>query len=269
MKARLSHHIKPEPVHDLEDAEPPMPSNDKAHHAHGAKPRKFKPLNSIHLKGKEHIRHIVQAKKLEESLPLKKGQGLEEEEKGKDEKKQENGQEAHRKDFGNFSKEGKRQERPAFVLLKRPVVPAKAQNISRSSEPKEKAKSQSKTTMKTKVLRQQNGPANRQKPPSCPSKLTEEDMRIFSMNWEDPVPKPQMSPEEILTTFPMIVFHKHEGVEAEAQEESCIICWTELKDNEPLLVLPCMHKYHPECLVKWLETKETCPVCKKRPEGII
>ncbi|KAL6848146.1 hypothetical protein ACP4OV_022274 [Aristida adscensionis] len=43
---------------------------------------------------------------------------------------------------------------------------------------------------------------------------------------------------------------------------SCVICLEEYKDKESLGVLKCCHDFHADCIKKWLQTKNSCPVCK-------
>ena len=41
----------------------------------------------------------------------------------------------------------------------------------------------------------------------------------------------------------------------------CSICLTDITLNKK--ELSCKHKYHTECIDKWLERKSTCPICRK------
>lgn len=42
----------------------------------------------------------------------------------------------------------------------------------------------------------------------------------------------------------------------------CAVCKDEFNKNERMKKLPCMHFYHGECILPWLEIRNTCPVCR-------
>nr|XP_043608713.1 E3 ubiquitin-protein ligase MPSR1-like [Erigeron canadensis] len=48
-----------------------------------------------------------------------------------------------------------------------------------------------------------------------------------------------------------------------SQEEECAICMMEY-DGESLLAkeMPCKHKFHADCVNKWLGIRGSCPVCR-------
>ncbi|GJP40814.1 hypothetical protein CLOM_g488 [Closterium sp. NIES-68] len=47
-------------------------------------------------------------------------------------------------------------------------------------------------------------------------------------------------------------------------EDMCAICQLEYEEGEELLLLPpCHHSYHEECVVQWLGRNKVCPVCKE------
>ncbi|OAY54816.1 probable E3 ubiquitin-protein ligase ZFP1 [Manihot esculenta] len=46
------------------------------------------------------------------------------------------------------------------------------------------------------------------------------------------------------------------------ETDSCIICQDEYKDQEKIGSLECGHEYHADCLKKWLQVKNVCPICK-------
>jgi len=42
----------------------------------------------------------------------------------------------------------------------------------------------------------------------------------------------------------------------------CVICLEDYKDKDVLGTLKCNHDFHADCIKKWLQTKNSCPVCK-------
>lgn len=51
-------------------------------------------------------------------------------------------------------------------------------------------------------------------------------------------------------------------VVTEEEEAQCPICIMSLRVGDTVLTLPCSHWSHEECLIKWLETTNTCPQCR-------
>ncbi len=49
------------------------------------------------------------------------------------------------------------------------------------------------------------------------------------------------------------------GTEGKAE---CTICITEVHRGDEVVVLPCKHWFHDECVVMWLKEHNTCPVCR-------
>ncbi|KAI8375125.1 hypothetical protein BD560DRAFT_392760 [Blakeslea trispora] len=44
--------------------------------------------------------------------------------------------------------------------------------------------------------------------------------------------------------------------------EECIICQEYFSSSLDLCVLPCEHKYHSDCIVRWLHVNSSCPICR-------
>ncbi|GAA6004925.1 hypothetical protein JCM11491_002279 [Sporobolomyces phaffii] len=44
--------------------------------------------------------------------------------------------------------------------------------------------------------------------------------------------------------------------------KDCTICQDDFAVSETLASLPCRHLFHPDCIVPWLKTSGTCPVCR-------
>ena len=60
-----------------------------------------------------------------------------------------------------------------------------------------------------------------------------------------------------------IVSKKLKLKDSNLQDEKCPICYCDYKNNDLITDLPnCGHTFHSECLFKWLETNETCPMCR-------
>ena len=48
----------------------------------------------------------------------------------------------------------------------------------------------------------------------------------------------------------------------ENDENLCIICVDEYEAGDELVVLPCIHRFHDDCIEEWLQQHDTCPICK-------
>ncbi|KAM4050324.1 uncharacterized protein ACNLHF_015353 [Anomaloglossus baeobatrachus] len=44
---------------------------------------------------------------------------------------------------------------------------------------------------------------------------------------------------------------------------SCVICLTEFAIGENITLLPCKHIFHQTCIVTWLQSNPSCPLCRK------
>mmetsp|Transcript_103930 Transcript_103930/g.323953 ORF Transcript_103930/g.323953 Transcript_103930/m.323953 type:complete len:274 (+) Transcript_103930:129-950(+) len=47
-----------------------------------------------------------------------------------------------------------------------------------------------------------------------------------------------------------------------APQSQCCVCLEQFRQGEELRMLPCMHRYHRECIDRWLTRSPACPVCK-------
>ena len=49
------------------------------------------------------------------------------------------------------------------------------------------------------------------------------------------------------------------------EDSNCIICLEQYMNNDSLILLPCKHHFHEECLHDWLKINKSCPVCRGDP----
>ncbi|KAG8084885.1 hypothetical protein GUJ93_ZPchr0010g10662 [Zizania palustris] len=54
----------------------------------------------------------------------------------------------------------------------------------------------------------------------------------------------------------------NDHLQDDQDNERCIICLEEYKREDSLGRLKCGHRFHTNCIKKWLQVKNTCPVCK-------
>ncbi|EDQ90803.1 uncharacterized protein MONBRDRAFT_3794, partial [Monosiga brevicollis MX1] len=47
--------------------------------------------------------------------------------------------------------------------------------------------------------------------------------------------------------------------------EQCCICLSVFQDNDRILVLPCSHGFHHQCVGQWLRQQRRCPLCNRDP----
>lgn len=75
---------------------------------------------------------------------------------------------------------------------------------------------------------------------------------------------PGASVEEISSATAMV---RHESlsvsaVESPSEDLSCVVCCEAIEEGHSVRVLPCLHRFHVDCVDQWLVRSRTCPVCK-------
>ena len=86
---------------------------------------------------------------------------------------------------------------------------------------------------------------------------------IRSMNENQPTGSPPTSKEALkrLKHFKMNEeYCKKDGNNLEYP--TCSICLTSIDKDQDTILIPCGHLFHNQCIVKWLEMHNTCPVCR-------
>lgn len=51
-------------------------------------------------------------------------------------------------------------------------------------------------------------------------------------------------------------------IETEGEEEECVICLEQWENGGKAKQMPCKHRFHGECIEKWLNIHGSCPVCR-------
>jgi hypothetical protein len=67
--------------------------------------------------------------------------------------------------------------------------------------------------------------------------------------------------KELLTLLPV-----HTVVATDAVV-SCVVCQESAVTDEKLRTLPCLHRFHVDCIDQWLAMDTTCPLCKTSVTG--
>ena len=48
----------------------------------------------------------------------------------------------------------------------------------------------------------------------------------------------------------------------ESNQESCVVCICDFEEGEQVKKLVCGHQFHDDCIMAWLKSNSTCPICK-------
>lgn len=54
---------------------------------------------------------------------------------------------------------------------------------------------------------------------------------------------------------------------AHGSDEKCMVCQCEYEEGDEMRALPCLHKFHKDCVDEWLLRKGECPVCRHAVMG--
>ncbi|XP_041663909.1 E3 ubiquitin-protein ligase RNF115 [Cheilinus undulatus] len=75
---------------------------------------------------------------------------------------------------------------------------------------------------------------------------------------------PPPAEKDMISSLPTVCISKEQ---TDCRLE-CPVCREEYVLGESVRKLPCLHFFHSECIVPWLELHDTCPVCRKSLDGI-
>ena len=56
----------------------------------------------------------------------------------------------------------------------------------------------------------------------------------------------------------------HEKEKKEQETVACAICLEDFKLEEEVMLTPCSHMFHENCIVPWVKSHAQCPICRLR-----
>ena len=81
-------------------------------------------------------------------------------------------------------------------------------------------------------------------------------LEILNVKKEHPVT------EKLLNELPEIKIQNVNKLEND--KKRCNICLEDFSNGEKVLVLPCLHIFHTNCIKEWFKSNNTCPLCKSQ-----
>ncbi|XP_010427777.1 PREDICTED: RING-H2 finger protein ATL5-like isoform X1 [Camelina sativa] len=103
---------------------------------------------------------------------------------------------------------------------------------------------------------------------SSSSQVHEEDEILKHLTKEtyNPIPK-----STLLRSLSLYYRNKTPGSEntrnnrdlpGDEEDKRCSVCLEDFEPKETVMLTPCKHMFHEECIVPWLKSKGQCPVCR-------
>ncbi|XP_050992164.1 E3 ubiquitin-protein ligase RNF115 [Labeo rohita] len=74
---------------------------------------------------------------------------------------------------------------------------------------------------------------------------------------------PPPAAKEMISSLPTVSISSEQA----ACRLECPVCREEYSEGESVRQLPCLHYFHSNCIVPWLQLHDTCPVCRKSLDG--
>ncbi|KAF3778029.1 RING-H2 finger protein [Nymphaea thermarum] len=89
---------------------------------------------------------------------------------------------------------------------------------------------------------------------------------VLVVRSETPQPPPAGIRKEVINCLPVFQFASFPAGSSAGSE--CAVCLAGFEGADMLRVLPkCRHAFHMDCVDKWLEGHESCPVCRQSVEA--
>ncbi|CDW82135.1 zinc finger protein [Stylonychia lemnae] len=74
----------------------------------------------------------------------------------------------------------------------------------------------------------------------------------------------QSVPDRLVGMLPISKFTQNNLQNFSEENKSCTICMSSYELQEEYMILPCLHRFHSECIKEWFQRRNTCPNCKDR-----
>lgn len=71
--------------------------------------------------------------------------------------------------------------------------------------------------------------------------------------------------DELISYLPSCTYKT--GLFSKKDKQECVICYMAYKNRDRLIILPCQHRYHKDCITRWLKINKACPVCTEEVFG--
>ena len=71
-------------------------------------------------------------------------------------------------------------------------------------------------------------------------------------------------PSSMIEMLPKSEFTEANAANFSEENKQCAICQFCYEVKEKYIILPCLHRFHTECVSTWFERKNTCPICKRK-----
>ncbi|EOA12701.1 hypothetical protein CARUB_v10027994mg [Capsella rubella] len=73
---------------------------------------------------------------------------------------------------------------------------------------------------------------------------------------------------EVVKEIVVLSFNDDNELEGHRHDDCCTICieellWDGTGERKKIMTLRCSHKFHEDCILKWLDRKDTCPICRE------
>jgi hypothetical protein len=76
------------------------------------------------------------------------------------------------------------------------------------------------------------------------------------------------APRGLVEALPTHAITSADVAAAPDEHRSCTVCFDEFAEGDMLRTLPCFHRFHTDCIDRWLSRSCLCPICKHSVVGL-